>query len=122
MAEDELRSQFESILESSIVDERVGREIHSPASNTFEPRYAGSAVGSAMAELVQRPAKPVSKPDSTRIWSLALLFATVVVLFLVARRRSAPATDVPAQGGASYRSSDRERDEAVDPLFQPFDD
>lgn len=119
MAEDDLRSQFESILESSIVDEPVAN-LHKPMD--AEPRYAGSALEPGREAPASAYAATQPPQTKKKMWpAMALLFATILFLFLAARNR--PNTDVtkyPAQNG--IREGLLDSDESADPLFQPFDD
>ena len=115
MAEDEeLRSQFESILESGLEDVR-----QSPHERMAEPRYTGASP-SADAAKMERPTpldKPVKSSKAlTTVLPIAILVATIAVLFFVSRgglpkKASSPASD----------PSSTTNDENDDPLFQPFD-
>lgn len=115
MAEDEeLRSQFESILESGMEDVR-----QSPHERMAEPRYTGASPSADAAE-IETPA-PLDKPVNslkalTTVLPIAILVATIAVLFFVSRGGLSKKADSPAFDPASTTN-----DESDDPLFQPFD-
>lgn len=118
MADDDLRSQLESILEVGTEDTP---RYMAPAQENHA-RYGGTQRSASIA------GDTAPKPSSTfhiRSWiPLAILVATIVLLFIVSRGRDGykyRSSMLPTEMERHGSSSTSRDDEVDDPLFQPFD-